>query len=108
MTVKQVLAVEFSLALRVGTPEKGLGVVVQLMASGRRLVCHRQLDRGKRSIPPMFGSGKHLVTARVLASMHTLSLLCFADAVGGGSVGDRKGNFQGSTGPTHGDRSCGD
>lgn len=56
----------------------------------------------------MFGSGKHLVAARVLASMHTLSLFCFADAVGGGSVGDRNRNFQGSTGLTHGDNSCGD
>lgn len=46
VTVQQVLTVECSLALRVGTPEKGLGVVVQLMASSRRLVCHRQLDRG--------------------------------------------------------------
>lgn len=108
MAVKQVLTVECSLALRVGTTEKGLWVVVQFMASGRCSVCHRQLDySGKRSIPPMFSSGKHLFAARILAGMHTLSLLCFADAVGGGSVGDGKGNVQGCTGPTHGDGSCG-
>jgi hypothetical protein len=37
-----------------------------------------------------------------LAGMYALALLCFADAMGGWSIGNGERDLRGGTGPTHG------
>lgn len=63
---------ESPLASTVITAKPSLWIVVQLMASS------------------MFSSGKDLVATGKFTSMDTLSLLCFADSMGGRGVGKGK------------------
>ena len=83
--------------------------MVQLMPSRMEFVrsSAHDVSHSKEIIPPMFGScedlrrgqrdkpigrregSTHLITSRILASMDSLSLLCFTDTMRGGSICER-------------------
>lgn len=86
---------ESLLATGVGAAVGSFGVVVELMASA---VLGASEDlRNEVSFDIYFlgvyCKSAYLVATGVFASVHPLALLGLADAVGGGSVGDRHGDL---------------
>ena len=96
---------ESPLAPIIGAAITSLGVVIQLMASGRHSVSCKAQDIATsvcHSIPSMFSSGKDLVTARKFTRMNTFPLLGLADAMSSRSEGDGKRNLCLCSSASHG------
>lgn len=80
--------------------------MIELMASAMaRLVYTRTkaMDRVRKDrIPLVFGARENLLASWIFTGVDALPFLCFADAMGGGSVGDWKRNLRGGSGSRHG------
>lgn len=50
----------------------------------------------------MFGARENLLASWIFTGVDALPFLCFADAMGGGSVGDWERNLRGGSGSRHG------
>jgi hypothetical protein len=84
------------LAAMVRTPVGSLRVVVQFVTSPV-LGAGEDLDRELRvsfDARMIVSTSTHLVATGIFASMYTLALLCFANAVGGGGVCNGQRNLR--------------